>query len=52
MGKIVAKLGVVTILSKFNFELADKNDTEIVLNPRSVSLLPIKPIKLKVTDRK
>ena len=53
LGKFSAKLGLASILSKFNFELTDKEMMNEVLefHPNQAILNPVKAFNLKVTVR-
>lgn len=52
MGKLQSKIGVILLLHKFRFELADEHkDTELKFNPVSFVLFPINGINLKVFRR-
>lgn len=47
MGKLQSKIGVVLLLQKFRFELADEHkNTELKFNPVSFVLVPINGINL------
>lgn len=47
MGKIQSKIGVILLLRKFRFELADEHkNTELKMNPASISLFPTNGINL------
>lgn len=53
MGKLVTKIGLALILSKFNVELHDKDlmHKTLTFHPNAGILSPIKPFNLKVTTR-
>ncbi|KAG5681320.1 hypothetical protein PVAND_010768 [Polypedilum vanderplanki] len=53
LGKLQTKLGLATVLAKFNFELKDKSleKGELKYNPKSFVLTPITPVMMKVTLR-
>lgn len=50
MGRMVGKLAMVLLLSKFNFETREKRDLEY--SSSSVGLTPKDGIKIKVTKDK
>lgn len=53
LGKLISKLSLVVILSKFTVELDDKSmaDKELELSPRQFVLTPLKDFNLKVSPR-
>ncbi|XP_058830801.1 probable cytochrome P450 6d4 [Topomyia yanbarensis] len=53
MGKIQTKVGLVSLLSKFNFDLADEGqmNKELKLDPRSLILMPVGGINLTITKK-
>jgi len=53
MGKILTKLGLAMILSKFSFELVDEilKYRELEFNPTQFILTPKETVLLKVTKR-
>lgn len=53
LSKIIAKLGLLMIVSKFNFELNDKTMIDEVLefSPNQGILNPIKPFNFKISRR-
>lgn len=52
-GKLQAKLGLATILTKFRFELTDKSmfNKEIEFDPRQFIITPKNKIMLKAISR-
>jgi hypothetical protein len=53
MGKLQAKLGLATLLTKFRFELTDKSlqHREIEFDPRQFVITPKNKIMLKAISR-
>lgn len=53
LGKLTAKLGLATVLSKFTIELDDTDmiDKELTFNSKTFVLTPVKDFNLKVTPR-
>lgn len=53
MGKVETKLGLAAVLSKFTFELVDKNlmDKELEFDSKQFILIPKKEIMYKLTPR-
>lgn len=53
LGKFTVKIGIVTILSKFNIELTDKAmiNEEIEFSPKNFILTPNKPFNFKLVPR-
>lgn len=52
LGKLQSKLGVITLLRKFRFELDEQHQNkELKLNPKSPSKCPVNGINLKVFSR-
>ncbi|KAJ6623039.1 Cytochrome P450 6a2 [Pseudolycoriella hygida] len=53
MAKVVTKMAMVSVLSKFNIELDDKSllEKELEIDPEQFIHTPLKPFKLKVTPR-
>lgn len=51
MGKVMSKLGLVSILSKFNIELADDTPRDMKFDKHAFVLAPEKLIYLKLTKR-
>lgn len=54
LGKLTAKLGLVTVLSKYSVDFADKTmaDKELDFDPRQFVLMPTQKFNFKVTERK
>lgn len=51
-GKLQAKLGIVLLLKKYKFDLADEHkNKELKINPRSGAKAPMNGINLKVYSR-
>lgn len=53
MAKVVTKMGMATVLTKFNIELDDLSlaDKELEIDPAQFIHTPLKPFKLKLTPR-
>lgn len=52
MGKIQAKIGLMTMLRKFRFELDDKLKTlEVSFDPMTISITPLDKMQLKILKR-
>lgn len=52
LGKLQSKVGVVLLLRKFRFELADEHKTtELELDPYNFGMAPLHGINLKVFAR-
>lgn len=53
MAKLMIKLGIMLILTKFNLELCDKDmtDKELEFHPLQFVLTPTKPFDIKITPR-
>lgn len=53
MAKVTTKIGMATVLAKFNVELVDKSlaNKELEIDPHQFIHTPLKPFNLKVTPR-
>ncbi|XP_037049484.1 cytochrome P450 6d3-like [Bradysia coprophila] len=53
MAKVMTKIGMATVLAKFNVELVDKNleNVELDIDPEQFIHTPLKPFNLKLTPR-
>lgn len=53
MAKVVTKMGMATVLTKFNIELDDLSlaDKELEIDPVQFIHTPLRPFKLKLTPR-
>lgn len=47
-GKMQAKVGLITLLSKFKFSVCPETEEPVILNPRPFILSPLNGIRLKV----
>jgi hypothetical protein len=53
MGKIMTKIALFYLLSKFNFEVADKKllTEEIKFKPKQFVIMPAEPVRLRISLR-
>ncbi len=53
MAKVTTKIGMATVLAKFNVEFVDKSleNVELEIDPHQFIHTPLKPFNLKVTPR-
>lgn len=52
LGKLQSKIGVISLLQKFRFDLADEHkNTELKLSPLTLAKTPVNGINLKVFTR-
>lgn len=53
MAKVTTKIGMATVLAKFNVELVDKSlaNKELEIDPHQFIHTPLKPFNLKLTPR-
>lgn len=52
MGKLQTKMGLITMLRKFNFEITNENlKNDLKFNPHSFVMMPLESLELKVTMR-
>ncbi|XP_055601552.1 cytochrome P450 6d3-like [Uranotaenia lowii] len=51
LGKILTKVGLARMFSKFNFELTERDQSELELNPKIIILTPQNGIRVRVSCR-
>lgn len=53
MAKVTTKIGMATVLAKFNVEFVDKSlgMKELDIDPRQFIYMPLKPFNLRLTPR-